>query len=300
MRVKLREVAACRHLLQGAARCLLPMFLAVLVFLPPGSLGQQVGQPDTNLIHWAYAAAFGTGIYQLGEDSRTFVFRIRPTIKKSFSFQNHLGGRKFYLEIRLPVTIGLHDFSLTELFSPNVRQVSFTPGVMLQIPLLRNWDVQLFGNFGGGAELGDSRDAAWIYWGGINSRLTFRLFNTDFALLNSVGSYGFTPRNGGTEAISTLTTGLEWNQRLGSLEMGTEPLFLRTTVLYYYYFEGLDILWNPGRDPISLSWEWEIGISLSKNTPFKLWFFSFDRLGIGYRFSPNSRGIRFISYSVFY
>lgn len=279
---------------------LLLTVLALLVFLPAGSQGQEIGLPDTNMIHWAYAAAFGTGIYQLGEDARTFVFRIRPVIRRSFSFQNHLGGRKFYFEIRFPVTIGLHEFSLNELLSPNIRQVSFTPGVMLQMPMLDNWDVQLFGNLGGGAELGGSRDAAWIYWGGINSRLAFRLFKTDLALLNSVGSFGFNPRIGTSEAISTLVTGLEWNQRLGSLELGAEPLSLRTTVLYYYHFKGLDILWNPGRDPVSLSWEWEIGISLSKKTPIKLWFFSFERLGISYLFSPKSSGIRFISYSIFY
>jgi len=300
MHIKLKGFSACRHLLQGAARRSLPMFLAVLVFLPTGSQGQQVGLPDTSLIHWAYAAAFGTGIYQLGENARTFVFRIRPVIKKSFSFQNYLNGRKFHFELRLPVTIGLHEFSLTELLSPNFRQASFTPGVMLQIPLLRNWDVQLFGNLGRGAELSETRDSAWIYWGGINSRLAFRMFKTDFALLNSVGSYGFTPNEGKAEAISNLITGLEWNQRLGSLEMGTEPLSLRTEVLYYYYFEGIDILWNPGREPTTLSWEWEIGISLSKQTPFRLWILKFHRLGIGYRFSPHSRGIRFISYSTFY
>ena len=300
MRIKLREARKHRIFKQRGTCSLLLIALAVLVLLPAGSQGQEIGLPDTNVIHWAYAAAFGTGIYQLGGDARTFVFRIRPVVRKSFSFQNHLGGRKFYFELRLPVTIGLHEFSLTGLLSPKFQQISFTPGVMLQIPLLDNWDVQLFGHLGGGAELGDSRDAAWIYWGGVNSRLAFRLFKTDFALLNSVGSFGFNPRTGTSEAISTLVTGLEWNQRLGSLELGTESLSLRTTVLYYYYFEGLDILWNPGRDPVSLSWEWEIGISLSKKTPIKLWFLSFDRLGIGYRFSPDSRGIRFISYSVFY
>ena len=300
MRIKRKDARKRWNLKQRGTCGLLLMLLAVLVLLPAGSQGQEIGLPDTNVIHWAYAAAFGTGIYQLGENTQTFVFRIRPVIRKSFSFQNHLGGRKFYFEFRLPVTIGLHEFSLNELLSPNIRQVSFTPGVMLQIPLLDDWDVQLFGNLGGGAELGDSRDAALIYWGGINSRLAFRPFKTDLALLNSVGSVGFNPRIGTSAAISTLVTGLEWNQRLGSLKLGAEPLSLRTTVLYYYYFEGLNILWNPGRDPVSLSWEWEIGISLSKKTPIKLWFLNFERLGIGYRFSPNSSGIRFISYSIFY
>jgi len=198
------------------------------------------------------------------------------------------------------LTIGLQEFSIDELLSPQFQQVSFTPGVMLQIPLLSRWNIQFFGNLGGGTELGKSRDTAWIYWGGINSRLAFRLFKKDFALRNSVASYGFTPNKGKAEAISSLVTGLEWNQRLGSLKMGTEPLSLRTEVFYYYYFEGLDILWNPDREPITLLWEWEVVVSLSKKTPFKLWFINFERLGIGYRFSPNSSGIRFITYTVFY
>jgi hypothetical protein len=277
------------------------MLLALLVLLPARSPGQNAGLPETNVIHWAYAAAFGTGIYQLGEGTTTYVFRFQPKIKKSFSFQNHLGGRKFYFDIRLPITLGLHDFNdIEELLSPDIRQVSFTPGVMLQVPLRENWDIQLFGHFGAGAELKSSRNTALIYWAGVNSRLSFRLFKTEFALLNSLGSYGHSPSNGDPEAISAQITGLEWNPRLGRLEWGKEPLYINTLVLYYHYFQGLDILWNPGRDPVTLSWEWELGLSLSKKSRFRFWIFSFERLGIGYRFSPNSHGIRFFTSAVFY
>jgi hypothetical protein len=278
---------------------LLSAILAILTLLPIQSRGQQVRLPDTNLVHWAYAAAFGTGVYKIGE-ARTFVFRFRPRITRTFSFENHLGGRQFYFEIRLPVTIGLHEFSIGELLSPDIRQVSFTPGIMLQVPLRSNWAIQLFGNIGGGAELGDARDAAWIYWGGINSRLAFSLFKTEMALLNGIGSFGFNPRNGDSEAISTLITGLEWNPRLGKMGWGGEQLYLNTQALYYYYFEGLDVLWNPDRDPASISWEWELGLSLSKKTPFRIWFLNFQRLGLGYRFSPNSSGIRIFTSAVFY
>ena len=288
---------------QGIPCRLLTAALIILTLLPVRSRAQNVGLPDTSLIHWAYAAAFGTGVYQLGGEARTYVFRFRPKIKKTFSFQNHLGGRKFYFDIRLPITLGLHDFDIGDigdLLSLNFQQISFTPGVMLQVPLHRNWDIQLFANIGAGAELKSSRNTALIYWGGINSRYQFNVFKTDFALLNSIGSYGHNPNNGEAGAISTLITGLEWNPRLFKMEWGEEPLYLNTIVLYYYYFEGLDILWNSDRDPKTLSWEWEIGLSLNKKTPFRLWFLSFQRLGLGYRFSPESSGIRFFTSAVFY
>ncbi len=303
MRIKLSGAHARRHFARKGTCGLISLILAVLVIIPADAPGQEAGLPEVNLIHWAYAAAFGTGIYQFGDSATTYVFRIRPKIKKTFSFESHLGGRKFYFDIRLPITLGLHDFDLSnieDLLSIDFQQVSFTPGVMLQVPLRENWDIQLFANVGAGTELKSSRNSALIYWGGINSQLAFHLFRTDFALLNSISSYGHNPSNGGKEAISSLITGLEWNPRLGKTEWGGEPLYLNTIVWYYYYFQGLDILWNPNRDPVSLSWEWEIGLSLNKKTPFRLWFLSFQRLGIGYRFSPNSHGIRFFTSAVFY
>lgn len=303
MRIKLQHAQTRRPFPCRAACGVLPIILSILIFIPPGAKAQIAGLPNTNLIHWAYAAAFGTGVYQLGGEARTYVFRFRPKIKTTFSFQNHLGGRKFYFDIRLPITLGLHDFDLGEigdLLSLNFQQISFTPGAMLQVPLRKNWDIQIFANIGAGAELKSSRNTALIYWGGINSRYQFNVFRTDFALLNSIGSYGHNPSNGEAGAISNLTTGLEWNPRLFKMEWGEEPLYLNTIVLYYYYFEGLDILWNSDRDPKTLSWEWEIGLSLSKKTPFRLWFLSFQRLGLGYRFSPESSGIRFFTSAVFY
>lgn len=274
------------------------MLVTILILFSAETRGQEASLPETNTIHWAYAAAFGTGYYHIGDDAEIYVLRFRPFWRKPFSFQNHLSGRTFFFEVRLPVAFGIHNFSWEGLISPQFRQVSFTPGVMLQIPFHRNWNVQLHGNFGWGAELKTSRNTAMIYWGGINSRLAFRLFKTDFALLNGLSSYGYKPNKGEAGDLSALLTGLEWNQLLWGLRWGKEPLSLRAHLHYYSYFDHLDFLFR-STSPVSLSWEWEVGVSIRKATKFKLLILSFERLGVAFRFSPESRGIRFITYAVF-
>ncbi len=280
------------------ARLLPPMLMAILILFPAETRGQETRLPETNTIHWAYAAAFGTGYYRIGDEAEIYVLRFRPLWRKPFSFQNHLSGRTFFFELRFPVTFGVHEFSIDELLNPNFRQISFTPGAMLQIPLHRNWNVQLYGNLGWGSEMTGSGNNAWIYWGGVNSRLAFRLFKTEWALLNGLSSYGYKPNKGEAGDLSALITGLEWNHRMWGLKWGKEAMVLRAHVQYYSYFDHLNFLFR-STSPVSLSWEWEIGISIRKVSKFKFLIFTLERLGVAYRFSPNSSGIRFITSALF-
>jgi len=50
---------------------------------------------------------------------------------------------------------------------------------------------------------------------------------------------------------------------------------------------------------VSLGSEWEIGLAVGKAQRIKLWLFRIDRIGLGYRFSPESNGIRIYFSSYF-
>jgi hypothetical protein len=56
---------------------------------------------------------------------------------------------------------------------------------------------------------------------------------------------------------------------------------------------------SAGGVPRNRGSEMQIGVAAGRDEPFKIWFFKFNAVGIAYRFSDRSEGIRFYLNSVF-
>ena len=88
-------------------------------------------------VHWAYSSFFGTGWYKVRDARSVFVIKtpIRQTLRPSSLAES--GAREVGIEIRYPVSIGMHDIrdlgSIIE--DDNFATVSFAPGVELEIPV---------------------------------------------------------------------------------------------------------------------------------------------------------------------
>jgi hypothetical protein len=81
--------------------------------------------------------------------------------------------------------------------------------------------------------------------------------------------------------------GLEFNQPLGGLQIGGEPLRLDWHVTYSYLFDKLNFHIDEGRFE-SVQDQWEIGLALAKkNTKMKIWFLNFEHIGLSYKMSSN-------------
>jgi len=286
----MKRYAACVSLLGGA-------FLLILILgVPERARGQTLGFGGAgNLYHWAYSPAFGTGVYQVG-DEETYVGTFKPKIKLR-STENH----RFGFNVRLPVSIGLQTISPEEFEFQNLRDnlttISFVPGVEFYIPITRRWMLKAFGNAGWGTEVSGDQ-SAWIYFGGVDSRFTFGWGQAELNLLNGLQWYGYTPNPGNSDAFGRFLAGLEADYPLGKTIFRGQQLLIRPHVLYYWYFNELDFRVFLDQ-PVSINQEVELALSFGTKELNKFWLLWLDRIGIGYRFSEDSQGIRLFLRSVF-
>ena len=273
------------------------------IALPPAHAQEEDLPYSFNSINWAYAAAFGTGVYRIRNDVDVFVLSMQPAWTKELFWKKHFGDRPMLLELRFPVTFGVHNYHIegivNEFLALKFRQVSFAPGVFLELPMSQRWALRPFAHLGWGTETSGDKDSAWIYWGGIKSRLKFPFIGLDFGLLNGITVYGFSPNKGPSQDFSEILTGLECDIPLGKLQWQDEPLYLKTHIINYYYLDNLNFIYDLNQLP-DLSWQWEFGISLSKKkSKIKLWIFEFERIGVGYSYARDARSIRFYTRSTF-
>ena len=118
-----------------------------------------------DVINYAYSNWIGSGFYTVGD--RT-VYLLRAPFSYTLS---EAENEKWGTELLLPATLGFHDYSDGQ---DNVGTFTFVPGVQFTYPLLENWSLKPFGQFGFGKDFSGS-DIAWIYGAGIKSLATFEI-----------------------------------------------------------------------------------------------------------------------------
>ncbi len=122
-----------------------------------------------DIINYAYSNWIGSGFYKV-DDRRVFLFRAPFSYTPRESDSENWG-----LELLFPVTLGFHDYTDGQ---DNVGTMTFVPGVRFVYPVLDNWWLKPFGQFGFGKDFSGS-DIAWIYGAGIKSLATFDLKSSE-------------------------------------------------------------------------------------------------------------------------
>ena len=256
-------------------------------------------------VHWAFSAYFGTGWYSVSGDRDVFVFRVTPEWELAEpSFE--AGERNFGWYLKTPVVTGLDRFDVDEVVEAvdldNVTFLSVNPGIDVEIPVNDVWSLRPYASLGYGSAL-NGGESAWSYWAGIKSRVLIHGGTAStWHLVNNVGYVGYTPNAGPSDKFWPAMAGLEVSHAVRRKGAGrTTPWLLHWNAGYTYF--GDDILFSrsPGssRDIVD---QWEVCVALGRrDEPVKIWFVSFDRLGIGYRASSNGdlSGITFIFRSAF-
>lgn len=265
---------------------------ALLIFLALASTHSQAVETKTVFepVHWAYSSFFGTGWYRV-EDARS-VFVVRAPIKQTLreSSLAESGTRKLGIEIRYPVTVGLHDIEdlggIIE--NDNFATASFTPGIELEIPINDRWYLRSLAHVGWGTDLRND-DSAWIYYAGIKSRYIFPAKKYQWSLLGGLYYAGYTPDEGRSDNLAVAQIGVELNQPLEKAAINGEPVDLHWTFMYSFLGNELHFNLPDGSfDPIQD--QMEIGLQISlRNRPFKVWFIGVQRLGLAYQFSSSGQ-----------
>ena len=266
--------------------------------------GASAQEASSSSVHWAYSSYFGTGWYQVSGDRDVYVLRGTPRWKIREADFAKDGTRTIGIELRFPITIGLDTFDIDDIpgttDTDNLASLSVTPGVDITIPITERWALRPYVTLGWGTLL-NSSESAFTYWAGVNSRYTFQNGKLNWALLNSVTYVGYTPSDGPSDDFWPLMGGLEFDYPFGRNEQDDEQLFLSWHGTYTTFENNLDLVLEEGRTT-PITDQWEFGVSFhKKNKRIKIWLFSFDRLGLAYRFSSSGdlKGISFVFRSVF-
>ena len=259
---------------------------------------------NASRVHWAYSSYFGTGWYQVGGDRDVYVLRMTPRKELRESELAVDGGRTIGIELSFPITAGLDKFTLDDIPGTvdvdNLASLSVATGINITVPMNEHWALRPYASWGWGTLLNGS-GSAWTYWAGVKSRYAFQNGKLNWALINSVTYVGYKPSAGPSDGFWPLMAGLEFDYPLGRHEMGDEQLFLTWHGMYTTFENDLQMVLEDGSiEPITD--QWEFGLSLRKReNRIKIWWFSFDRLGLAYRFSSSGdlKGISFVFRSVF-
>jgi len=254
-----------------------------------------IAEDPKDLYHWAYAAAFGTGAYRIG-DTDQYSVRIYPKYVLSRFNQD-----RFSLNLRLPFTVGLQSIDMDDIVNTPVSEqfatLSFVPGLGFYLPLHPRWRLNPYINYGWGTEV-QGETSAWIYFAGLNSRFLIHLKHLDIVVLNGVQWLGHNPDTAPEERFARLFNGLEINLPLWDWELEEHRLVLKPHVVHYWYFDQLNLSIVQER-PVELNQEVEVALAIGVQEQVSFWVFKFDRLGIGYRKGDEIEGFRLFFDSVF-
>jgi len=277
------------------------LLAASLVLAPATGEPQETGPSP---VHWAYSAYFGTGWYSVSGDRDVYVVRMTARWTLSEPTLDADGNRSVGIYLKAPVSVGLDDFSYDDVIGAaevdNVSFLSLNPGIDIEVPINSKWSLRPYASIGYGQAF-DSSDSAWSYWGGIKSRLDLHSGRFNWRLLNQVGFVGYTPDEGPSDSFWPVMAGFEFDYPVGAERDDGERLLLHWHATYSVFADDLEFSGNPTVDQ-SITDQWEIGAAIGRReSPIKIWFLNFDRLGLGYRTSSNGdlKGITFVFRSEF-
>jgi hypothetical protein len=276
--------------LRSAMKYLLQfLFLALAAPALQAQAVSPAGSEPPKQVHWAVGAFFGTGWYRVDDNRSVYVLRIPPRQTLSRASLDEHGNRQLGIEIQYPVSLGLNKLDEIPDFVEfdNYSTISFTPGVQVEVPINRRWSLRPYAHLGYGWE-SETQEGALIWYGGVKSRYLFSDSRYRWSLLNGLFFAGYKPEFEDRGQYASFMTGLEFNQPLQSFRLNDDPLYLNWHLTYDWFFDELSF--HVDADNVeSFRDQWELGLALGKrDRPIKIWFMSFEHIGLAYRWSSNA------------
>lgn len=242
---------------------------------------------EVSSTHWAFSAFFGTGWYEISNSETVFIIRAplsQAWRSSGFADQQRTLG----IEFHYPLTFGLHNADSLDDFTDvdNFGSVAFTPGIEVEIPVNEKWYLRPVAHLGWGTET-NGGESAWIYYGGIKSRYTPGGGKLDWSVLNALYRAGYSDESGDKGSITMAMAGAEFRHPLGGSLAGYDSLQLNWHLTYSWLFDEAEFGLRSGVSQ-TVDDQWELGIALApRDRKVKLWFLSFDQLGLSFRSSSD-------------
>jgi hypothetical protein len=273
------------------------VFLGALAGAAQDAAAQMDSRQLEVQVNLPYAVQFEFGSYDVGGLSVN-VFRV--PVPHTFV----LGPEEDAWRLVLTGYLGYGHFSFeTRVFGPKITAsedlVFLLPQAELQIPLRRGWTVKpyvaagLGGTFNAsaavegqpGGQLHVDEGVIPLYAAGISN--LFEVPVRDFLLSFGTKLAG---AGDGSQGYGTLQNGLEVRHPIGFRVKDLVP-DVGVSFVYYYFFPSAKFS-LPGKLPLEVSNQFELGISVGAAKPATLWIFENPRIGVSYRFGDRLTGFR--------
>jgi len=242
------------------------------------------GGPSTPAVH-PFAFALGSGDSAASE---TKVYDIR--IPMYFTLIP-LEDRPWGLRLKMTVFAGVYRFTAEEAIDLNLRfqSLAATPGVEFLVPAGKGWLLKPFTEIGYAYDF--DQDLGFGVWSvGMRTLVTWPIGKIDLSF--------------GTKAqyLSTFTSDLDLADEFGEVRLGLDarhPLGFTISgsganlSLYFIHRQYIDaIIKREEGNPLEIKQTNELGFTFGTTPKVKLWFFRLPRIGLGYRWGQNIRGLR--------
>lgn len=262
---------------------------ALICFLH--TLTAQASNNDRGMVNYSYAVFFGTGAYRV-KDQTAYVVRV-PLSRTMRKPAQERPGIKWLL----PALTGFYDYDYDDALKGSApghaATMSFVPGLEFEYVMNERWRLKPYGQIGLGRDLKNNENAL-IYVGGANSHYQLPgLGKWRFALGNTITYTGFNPDDQAAQSMGILGAGLDiiysWNLRL--FEKQTN---LANSLIYYWYLDNPDFEQRNNRSQsVNGEFEWSLAVNFAK--PYDIMGIKIDRIGAGFRYGNNIKGIRLVT-----
>ena len=246
---------------------LVVIFTSAISLFLSGKQVARAGDEPEDTINYAYSSWIGSGFYKIGD-------RTVYLLRGPFSYTlREADSENWGLELVLPATIGFHDNDVG-----NVGTITFVPGVQFAYPVLENWWLKPFGQFGFGKDFSGS-DIALIYGAGIKSLATFDLKGSELDFGTAFTWAGQNQSGGGSDSgFSMIDIGLNsrWPTDLTIFDSQAD---LNLFFVYTQFVNDLNFE-RAEKDNKNIQRLYKFGIALSSNEKFPV-FGLFDLGGGG-------------------
>ena len=283
----------------GLRRASWAMTAALACVAPlPFASAQEPG--DDEPFHWGYALAFGTGKYRLTDGTEARTLRVAPSVKLRDAAVRW--GSNFGVRLVLPIAVGVQNLDEVDLPpdrpSDEVEYAAVMPGVELEFPGERV-TLRVRAQAGWGTELESVEASARFYAVGIRSRFVLPDAPGRPALINGLLWAGLVPEEERRQSLLRLSQGIEFDVPVPRWQFRGRTMHLKPHVLADWYYRPPSELALGDEDFDHTATEWQVGLAARREGRFKLLWFKFEGVGVGYRFSQQSEGIRFFLNSIF-
>lgn len=248
------------------------------------SINAGAAENNSDKINLTYQVGAGDGV-MTGTQESVNIYKL----PFSYTFED-FNKKKWNLKLNFPLSIGVYNIEAEE-DNTDLDFLAIIPGIELHIPLRENWILMPLADFGfGKSTSGDS--IQYLYSVGIKHHVLFGWKPFDFTFGNTLRNEGyFSGSNDGSDNTSLFTTGLDMKFPLG-IKLFKKPGYLSFYGMNFYYFDGIEI--DVDTKTIHIDTQWELGLTLSTIPNLKIWWFSIERIGIGYRFGDGFSAIRLV------